>query len=244
MGFFGFGSDLASENKDLKAINKQLRAENDKFEDRLQALRDDHAEYVHDRNRRDELDERARKEEREDELADINYDHKQELEAVQEECEEQVRDAQENADAEIESAQKSFDEETKRLKTRVAELESEVRELKIKNSEKGEDTKLAIRAATLNAREEAADEINTLEVKLAVANAAVSTAKAEGNAKDIVIKALDKLLGVSEDRTNHQFETLVEKLPDVELDKFIMNIEVPVTVAQKGGENNAQKQNK
>lgn len=240
MSIFNFGSDLKQENKDLKAINKELRKENDKFEDRLQSLRDDHAEYVHDRNRRDELDERARKEEREDELADINYDHKRELDAVQEECEEQVRDAQENADAEIESAQKSFDEETKKLKIRVAELESEVRELKIKASEKGEDSRLAIRSATLDAREEAADEITALEIKLVTATAAVATAKAEGIAKEYVIKAFERALDRAEGRTSEQFEALVDKMPDVELNKFIMNIEVPVTVAQKGGENNAQ----
>lgn len=233
MGIFNFGSDLKEENKDLKTINKQLRTANDKFEEKYEEQELRHSDRLHDIERKQLLRDRYTEESHEDALHRLSQAHETEIKEIQDEADAQVEDAQDEADAEIESAQKSFDAETKKLETTVATLESKIRTLELQVKEKGEDARIAARTASLDAREEAGDEIRDLQVKLATSQAAVATAKAEGNAKDIVIKALEKQLGTSEDRTNTQFETLVEKLPDVALDKFLMNIEVPVTVTQK-----------
>lgn len=217
-------NDLRSTNK---ALLKQLKAA-DRINESLQEQLDD---QDHETYRSHTL-----------EIRNMREDHEKEIREVRIARDFMMEKMETETDAKIERAAKENKAALSVKDTKVAELQSEINDLKLAKEEDTLDVDLQIQEGINEFKEEHGEEVSDLQVQLAKSQGETKAAQAETKSKDAIIAVLTAQMKSNHDDVETMVELAGNLAPKVSLDKFNINVEVPapVTVTQKGGDNNKE----
>jgi len=216
MQFFGCGGP--SED-DLKQINKGLKAQAKTDAEKIKRLEKQHTEDIERFNEyRSAADKREKKYYADQDESNAAYQKK-----LRREQQDEIEAAEDAADKKVRAAEKAADE-----RVRAAEL-------KVGN------TDVAVRTAVLKEKESNLTATTTLEVEVAAESARADGAESQVEQLET---ELDEMTSLMKDfaKTNTSFaDAVLKKLPNVDLTKMSVNIEMPapeVTVVNgnKGGD--------
>lgn len=166
-------------------------------------------------------------------LSDMETAHARDLAKVREH-------ATETAKAEVKDAKAAFQKTLESKDETIAELRSEIRDLNLAAEESAQNIDLAIREGILEYTEKNLGEIAKLQVQVAELKGDIKAAKAEADAKGIVIKALEKQNEVSASQVADSMAIVRDVAPKVNLEKLGFEITVPAQAKQGGGEQKKQ----
>lgn len=200
-------------NKGLKSENKTLTDDNKKLRKQHEADIERFEEY------RQDMIKRARKqdEERAEKYADLEKklrrESRQEVIEAEDDADERVRDAEKDANKRVNAAE-----------------------------DKVQATDLAVSAAVLNVKEAHITEKCELEVMVAQESARADAAENLAAERAIALENMTELMREFASTNGDFADSVVKKLPNVDLSKFNINVDVPAPeVTFVNGSNGGQK---
>lgn len=171
---------------------------------------------------------RVAREDREDYVHYLKREHAREIESIKDEADAKVRKAELTADERVRLAKESARDEIRMMRDHF-------------NSETGElnrsikDVDLEVQAAELALEKKHNSEKVSLETKLARAEANVSVESQRADDAEDLAKTIVTLLNDYKAEHETVVDLIFKKIPEVKLEKFNINVEVPSPVTVNSG---------
>lgn len=221
------------DTEEVKEVNKALLKRVKEKDQRIEELEEQIEDQENDTYRSHRLD----IQQYENRIVDLENRYERRLEAVRVEN----RDL---ADEKIEAAEAKNKAAFLAKDNKIVDQTSEIRTLELKLEEDALDVDLQIQEGINDYKSEHQSEVTALEVKVAKLEGDVKAANAESKSKDQIISVLAAVSDSKGDDIDAMIEFAKTVAPKVNLEKFSINVEVPapVTVSQKGGDQQQKKQ--
>lgn len=214
---------------ELRTTNKALLKQIKNLNRTIEELQEDLDEQAHETYRSHRMDVRDLEETLED--RDARYER---------DLTNATEKANQRADDRIEENDKKNQQALVAKDTKIAELQSTVRELELAAEEDTLDVDLQIQEGINEFKEEHSEDVTALQVKLATSMGETKTAQAYASSKDAIIKILTDLVESRGEDVSEMIEFAQETIsavaPTVDLSDISFNVNVPQQQTKNGGE--------